>query len=289
MPGLQHETVIEIVFAVDRNYLDPAVVAAWSVVNARCQSWVPRFHILDCGIGEPLHDIQHAFEPLGGCSVHRPDRTMALAGGRDRIAHFSSAALGRLQLGCLPSDVKRVLYLDADVLVREDLATLYETDLGGNTVGAVLHPYPERRAEVVDGAFLRLSTGASPPGYFNSGVLLVDLALWRADAITERAMILYERFGEQIGTGLDQDVLNCLFSGGWTALDPRWNKPIDRHPVGLFGEGRMAYLMEASGIIHYVGRIKPWHDGFPRANPLWTLYDRHRRAADRGTWSSPVR
>ena len=83
-----------------------------------------------------------------------------------------------------PETVGRILYLDADLLVLDDLEPLWEVDLEGAAVGAV--------ADALD---VPLNHGG--PGreemprvrsYFNSGVLLIDLPRWREKKISERAI-----------------------------------------------------------------------------------------------------
>ncbi len=109
------------------------------------------------------------------------------------------------------------MYLDADILVLDDLESLWETDLEGAVVGAVL-----------DGLDPKLKHG--DPGfeevprvqdYFNSGVLLIDLGRWREERISERALELLINHPQSLFS--DQDALNIVCDGRWKKLDPRWN------------------------------------------------------------------
>src|SRR4051812_34389773 len=63
--------------------------------------------------------------------------------------------------------VDRVLYLDSDLIVRDSLAPLFETDLAGNLVGAVTNVFQHNHLHRP--AQLGL---AGPHVYFNAGVLL---------------------------------------------------------------------------------------------------------------------
>jgi lipopolysaccharide biosynthesis glycosyltransferase len=65
----------------------------------------------------------------------------------------------------LPS-VDRILLLDADVFVNKDLLPLWNFDLKGKTVGGV--------QDLTEGYF------------FNAGILLVDLSLWRKRGYREK-------------------------------------------------------------------------------------------------------
>src|SRR3712207_2732957 len=84
---------------------------------------------------------------------------------------LTEAALFRLMLGeLLPEDLRRVVYLDADVLVEDDLAKLWRSDLGGDTVGAVRDAFAPWAAGAYGAQWRPL--GLDPTSrYFNSGVL----------------------------------------------------------------------------------------------------------------------
>ncbi|KAF8335997.1 glycosyltransferase family 8 protein [Cantharellus anzutake] len=100
--------------------------------------------------------------------------------------------------------VERVIYLDADVLVRKDVSALWDSDLQGASLGAVQDVGIPMR----DG---------SP--YFNSGVLLMDLAKIRED----REALLRVCHSLKDSPVHEQDALNKHFKSRWRALDFRWN------------------------------------------------------------------
>ena len=68
----------------------------------------------------------------------------------------------------LPESVSRVLYLDADTLVIGSLRELWETDLEGCPLGMVAEPTANHAR--------KKDLGLENMSYFNSGVLLIDLA-----------------------------------------------------------------------------------------------------------------
>ncbi|TDC82878.1 hypothetical protein E1193_10485 [Micromonospora sp. KC606] len=89
---------------------------------------------------------------------------------------------------------------------------------------------------------------------------------WRADGIGERAIEMHQRFGADT-THADQDILNHVFAGRWTPLPEKWNKMIEHPVLGKFGAGRLDELTRQEGMVHYVGAVKPWQDGFPDNPP----------------------
>ena len=87
---------------------------------------------------------------------------------------YTEAASLRLLLPELLPELDKILYLDCDIIVRQDLTRLWnETDLGDNYLAAVYEAAIEGQAE----RFRAL--GCDPVKYFNSGFLLMNLKQMR--------------------------------------------------------------------------------------------------------------
>lgn len=169
-------------------------------------------------------------------------------------AHFSKANFYRLLIPELIQATDRVLYLDVDILVRRPLTELYMTDLGPFAVGAVADAYPP--------ADCKRMNIPEHLGYFNSGILIMDLPRWRRDRIAQRATkYLVDNNGdEQRCRYADQDGLNAVLQGQWKPLPEIWNFNIyycTVDPQNL-SEVRRNLLKEGPGIIHFADRKKPW-------------------------------
>lgn len=262
---------VHVVFAVDERYARPATVTAQSVRrNLRDDTTRLVLHVIDAGMSDAGRQlVRGAMSRAGHVELHTVADPLVMQVPRK---WWTDAALGRLHLGAvIPPEVERVVYLDADILVLDDLTDLLALDLAGNAVGAVLNEVgPARSLTFADGRATQHQSGALPPGHFNSGVLLVDMARWRAEGATERAVELHRTYGHDL-PNIDQDILNHVFAGRWTALPEKWNKLIEHSVHGTFGHGRWEYLTRPEGILHYIGAAKPWSDDFPD-NPLRRLY-----------------
>lgn len=174
----------------------------------------------------------------------------------------------------LPID--RILYLDADTLAVDDLSPLWDTPLGDHHVAAVTNVWePWNEGFPVHGLGL-----PHRDAYFNSGVLLMNLAAMRADGCAE-AVLEYARRRGTLPWG-DQDALNAVLAARRLALHPRWNcmNSVLAFPQAaeVFGSEAVAEARERPGIRHFEGpaQNKPWHllcDG-----PLAAEYARHRAA-----------
>jgi lipopolysaccharide biosynthesis glycosyltransferase len=147
----------------------------------------------------------------------------------------------------LPPEIARVLYIDCDTMVNAPIERLAEMDLEGHTIGAArdfIGSEIATQRDMIDARGL-FDTG---DGYFNSGMMLIDMAGWR------RARVI-DRLRDAIADGtmkklyLDQDLLNLIFAGDWLQLDPRWN----------FTGARPIHEILDPWLLHYVGTHKPWH------------------------------
>lgn len=153
----------------------------------------------------------------------------------------------------LPPETTRILYLDTDMLVCRPLEGLYTTPLGDMTLAAV----PDLDATA---ACKRLSL-SDPPGYFNSGTMLIDVARWLQRQTTPRLIAYYRTHHDhpEHWQFPDQDGLNTVLHREWHELDPGWNlyACTRLHRPDQLSPARADALADP-GIIHFTGPQKPW-------------------------------
>jgi lipopolysaccharide biosynthesis glycosyltransferase len=200
----------------------------------------------------------------------------ARCAGLPTVGFTGKATWYRIFLPELLPEAERVLFLDADLVVCDDLEPLWTTDLSGTYLAAatnVCEPeYLGRPAQL----------GLAGPGeYFNAGVLLMDLEAMRRDGCTQR---LYE-YGVEHADELvwrDQDALNVVLADQRTPLHPRWNTMnimwIADWADQVYGREAAQEARRSPGIRHFEGPAdnKPWHWACTR--PHRELYFEHRRA-----------
>ncbi|MBI2382590.1 MAG: glycosyltransferase family 8 protein [Gammaproteobacteria bacterium] len=188
----------------------------------------------------------------------------------------------RIFLPELLPEQSRVLYLDADTLVVDSLLPLWDSDLGDCVIGAVtnvLEPQHRQRP-----AQLGLSDSS---GYFNSGVLLMNLDLMRKEDSTRQIVEHAARHGHHL-LWPDQDALNVVFAGKRHPLHPRWNcmNSLFHFPYSrdVYGEVQLREAVAAPAILHFEGpgHAKPWH--FENRHPFRRQYYRHMRGTG---WPMP--
>ncbi len=143
------------------------------------------------------------------------------------------------------ADVSRCIYLDTDLIVCSDLLGLQAFDLQGKSSACVIDggiDTPEQQQRLRDKLKLK-----HPQKYFNSGVIVMDLDAWRRHHIQSKALtIALENY--DLLDQMDQDALNIVLEDDWVILDPKWNTSKGRADVNF-----------SDGIIHFLGKVKPWH------------------------------
>lgn len=159
----------------------------------------------------------------------------------------------------LPKTIKRVLYLDCDVVVVDDVGPLWSTDLEGCVLAAAPdHPWDPDGRERERTLLLGVSKHAP---YINSGVLLIDLERWRAARYTSRLLDFARKAGAAL-TFHDQDAINVVLADDIKLLDSRWNLQarMYRLPRHVFPDqfettrdGR-----RRPAIVHFTTADKPW-------------------------------
>lgn len=182
--------------------------------------------------------------------------------------HISKAAFGKFMIPELLSQEKKAIFLDSDVIVLDDIDTMYQTDISGYLIGAVMNPFFTRHKT------LGL---ASPSSYFNSGVLLLNLEKLRAFAAADKVLHFLENHKDKI-SGAEQDALNAVFREQWYGLHPRWNlqtaifKNLDK-AKGIYEKEVLDEALQNPAIIHYSSSSKPWQ--FTNIHPLKHYYQHY--------------
>ncbi len=176
--------------------------------------------------------------------------------------YISQACYYRLFLAeLLPEKVKKILYLDCDIIVRHDLQALWEIDLTDKAIGCVIDLY-DRDISLYNRLHYPLERG-----YFNSGVLLVNLDYWRKENLSERFVKFIEN-NSNIIRSHDQDVLNCTLSEEKIELPLTYNFQSgfyfirERYRFDYWAfRNELERTLSDPAILHYTDFPKPWFKG----------------------------
>ena len=168
----------------------------------------------------------------------------------------------------LAPGTSRAIYLDCDVLVGRDLAALWTTSLDGQPIGAV----PDHNFTSWD------RIGLSPSdGYFNAGVLLLDIPQIRRDRMFEEALQFSQEHPERL-TWSDQCALNATLARRWRALGSEWNFQYADLLAEVRSKGLHAAVAKArSSVMHFNNYDRPWlpESAHPLRDTYFAVAQRH--------------
>ena len=287
--------------AADENYVRPLTV----MLHSAAESLNPGRHLhvilLDGGIEESsLNGIRESLIDFPvSIDLLRPDISQV----EDLMTshHITHTAYLRLMAArLLPESIEKAIYLDSDVLVRDDLTEMWDAEMGDNYCLAVtdiscpfvdarevkdrqlqackpwlnaLNPIANWKALGIDGS----------ANYFNSGVMVLNLKQWRRDNIEARLFDCLRENSKFVWCW-DQYALNVVFAGRWGKLPLRWNQgahafrypDLDCIPVDA---EEFTEMRQHPAIIHYTTEWKPWD-----FVPFHPLRETFYQQLDRTVW-----
>ncbi|MCR5348438.1 MAG: glycosyltransferase family 8 protein [Bacilli bacterium] len=161
--------------------------------------------------------------------------------------YYSPSTYFRFVIASHFPQYEKAVYVDADTVVIDDIANLYDTQLGNAYVGAV----PEAVMNSIEdcGAYAEKVLGIHRHKYFNAGLLVINCNKWREFDVLGQFLTLISFYNFVVAQ--DQDYLNVICKNKVHYLPRRWNAEtiktwnIDRKNLG---------------IVHYAFAAKPWQD-----------------------------
>jgi len=241
------DRTIDIVMGVDDGYVQHSATTIASILLNCDTSSNFRFHILDGGISPDKKEKLLKLKRLRDFDIQFYDMTKydwSIFPNNRR--YITLAAYYRLRIpDVLPKNLKKALYLDGDMIVEQDLKELWDTNISNYALGAVVE-----------------CPTSKENGYFNTGMLLLNLEKLREFNLTQNSLKYLEENRKQI-LFQDQDILNGLFNLQYKKLPLKWNVFADIHE-GLkrnhtYTDQEAKMAQKYPGIIHFSGGIsKPW-------------------------------
>jgi len=312
---------MDIVYSIDNNFIPQAAALTASICKNAEKSGAGQgsgpfvFHILSNGVTKENQKRFAAFAESIGAKAFFYDlgdfegRLERLLGAKPETGRFVKAALGRIFIPeVLPADIRKYLYLDADMIARRDITPLFSLPLKGHILAAAAEPtiyadlvVPQvdetqdiKAADTRDSAFGLSEAGGqgresgspeseAPLAYYNTGALFVDRDAWEANDTTRKCLVWYARQNGKFRFA-DQDIINNVLAGRILPLNQKWNFQTNYHyqnydslvkraPWFCRLQSREDY--EKAGkdpsIVHYAGDERPWIAG--NKNPYKKDYE----------------
>ena len=156
----------------------------------------------------------------------------------------------------------RAIYMDADMVVMEDLTDLWELPLT-TAVGAVLDAHIVWMSSPSMWRPWREEKVDPMTPYLNTGLMLIDLDRWRRESLTGRTLEYLEKYTMPC---VDQDALNFALNGAFDQLHPRYNS-MPYHLLKMFRyvdavdpDQRIGEAITNPAVVHFHRSFfgKPW-------------------------------
>ncbi|EFH8607803.1 hypothetical protein GL623_23430, partial [Escherichia coli] len=157
---------IQIATGVSRNFFDPLSVMLTSLLENN-QSHKINFHVLHSDFTDDDEEkfslLFTKYENLGLKFIKLDESKLE---GLPLLQHFKISTYFRILAPAVLSEYDKLLYLDADIIVDNDILELWQTDVTNYTLAAV-------REESIVALDKRLRMPANYK-YFNAGVVVLN-------------------------------------------------------------------------------------------------------------------
>lgn len=274
------DSLIRIVYIFDENYMMPTLVSLNSLLSSRSKqrSNFYDIYLISQDVEKNKLTVFEKFNDFENCKITIIEKNGVE--GFEKVSdistpgfHVTKAALLKFFLGDILNFADKVLYIDSDTVINKDLSELYSTVLSDSYAAVVedIKPKLKYRPPIL----VKLGI-TKHRGYFNSGVLLLNLKKIRHDKIGN-ALLKYRING--INYFMDQDALNVCLKDKVIFKDFKFNMLMHNFEAFKLDEIYKQYklksnvkntygLIRNAHIVHYSSKSKPWKE---RAclNELW--------------------
>lgn len=278
---------INVAMTLDANYLRGTMAAVLSMLqHSTCPENLAFYFLTAHDAPELFSSIRTTF-PYLNMKIFRFDSNRV----RGKISKSIRQALdqplnyARIYLAdTIPEDVHRVIYLDSDLVVVDDIAKLWGVDMEGKVVAAPEYCHANFTLYFTDmfwsDPVLSKTFRGRNPCYFNTGVMVMDVDKWRKEGYTQKVeewMAVQKQEKRIYHLGSLPPFLLVL-AGNIKGVDHRWNQ----HGLGGDNfEGKCRSLHPGPiSLLHWSGKGKPWLRLDSRkpctVDHLWAPYDLYR-------------
>ncbi|MFQ6577799.1 glycosyltransferase family 8 protein [Enterococcus casseliflavus] len=257
---------IKIVFITDENYFKNMVIAIESIL-VNTKSVVEFYIILDDDLNEQFIQYKNYFlEKFKFSSFNILDTANITKKNNFKAkAHVSKAAFIKIYLPNLLQSLDKVIYLDSDLILLDDIEKLWDLDIQDFKIGAVWNPdYKD------DNKYMEIPANTET---FNSGVMILNLDKMRKDNSSEKLFDFLVKKNHLTRLN-DQAAFNAIFYNDWMELPIEWNMQYKffTEKASLYSKKKdeIVYALKNVSIVHFTSNSKPWQ--FRNTHPYKKVY-----------------
>lgn len=185
-------------------------------------------------------------------------------------SYITETAYYRLLIPILFKNLKKIIYLDCDIIVQDDIAELFHIDLKGNIIAAVKDHFISQIQKDKELCFPGFWNYAHDilcikdiSGYFNSGVMVFDIQKMNEKDIFDQFLNVAKINNRYFQ---DQNILNSVLQGNILYLDPAWN--VQLNMSSEIYTHLLSSQYSSPKILHFCSQRKPWNS-IPGRETMW--------------------
>lgn len=244
---------LPIIYSLDDNFAPHCAASIASILQNVSNQRIVHFYIITDSFSDENRDKIQATTQLKACSlsfidIDPNDEELS----KIRVPRpWTNSILYRLKIPSLLNRCSKAIYLDADTIITDDICKLFALDISNYILGACDEYDCSPETACIQSKKLGLPRDI---GYFNTGVLLLNLQKMREEEIEEKCLDLINTDGNSVLSFPDQDVLNITTDGRYLHLPETWNTQIwaKKNFPRIYRRKRLPK------IIHFAGDRKPW-------------------------------
>jgi lipopolysaccharide biosynthesis glycosyltransferase len=169
-------------------------------------------------------------------------------------------------------NVDKIIYLDSDLIVADDIRKLWDIDIKEFCIAGVLD-----EGGVMQSRRLHLGTKSN---YINAGVIILNIKeIKKLYSNPLKSYLETYYYNRKYITLQDQDILNIIFKDSILVLPLKWNVNGRIFEVNeldhKYNDDDVKTALKDLGIIHFTDRKKPWK--FQATHPLKSIYWYYRK------------
>lgn len=253
---------VPVFFTVDDNYIPFMTITLKSIVDHSKKNIIYEIYVIHSGLSAESKRRVKAVTNKKNFVFHFVNvflKVQNLAIRLDVRDYYTSSTYYRLFLPDLFPQISKAIYIDSDIVVREDIANLFNIDLEDKLLGVVPDGSVQIYPEFIK--YVETVIAVDHKEYFNAGVLLMNFKGLRAFKFEQKCFKLLSKVSFKVAQ--DQDILNFITKGKVKFIDPRWN-------VMPLGE-----KVEDPYLVHYNLILKPWkHENIMYEEYFWDVAEK---------------
>ncbi|MBE6127547.1 MAG: glycosyltransferase family 8 protein [Erysipelotrichaceae bacterium] len=245
----KNSKVVPVFFGADQRFTPYLMVCLASLLDHVSARRKYEIHILHTDINEKTQqDIVAMSKPNVSIEFNDVSPIIdSIVGSLPIRDYYSPSTYFRFVIASSFPQYDKALYVDADTVICQDLAKLFDTQIGNSYVAAVPEAVMSNLKDAGDYAEKVLSIARGK--YFNAGMILINCKQWRNHDVLGQFLTLIGYYNFVVAQ--DQDYLNVICKNKVHYLPRRWNM----ETIKPWNVERKHF-----GIVHYAFAAKPWQD-----------------------------